>query len=75
MEHLYRELRTYEVDCELETLGSLLLVLTDQIEGIQQHAEPLLAAKLAADLARIAHDCLSATLARLREREPAAEAA
>lgn len=55
----------YEASCALEALTSLLLTLIDQIGEIAEHLDPLRAAKIAADLARIAHECLVATRDKL----------
>ena len=58
-------LRIHEAACELESLTSLLQVLVEFAETIGGRLDPAQAAKVAADLARIAFDCLAAIIARL----------
>jgi hypothetical protein len=55
----------HEVDCELDRLASLLELLGNSIESIGEHVDPERAAKVSADLARIAHDCLTAASGKL----------
>lgn len=50
--------RLYRIECDLKALASLLAVLIDRINGIDEHADPACAATMASDLALVAFNYL-----------------
>jgi hypothetical protein len=61
--------RIHEISHEIDVLTSLVQVLVAQIEAVTEHIDHDRAAKVAADLARIAFDALVAVIADLASVE------